>query len=83
MLHPSYNDLIHAINAGQESEDQKVKSRYSVVIAASKRARQLIGGAEPMIREDGRKPLSMAIDEIYQQKVTIAGEDDLADDEQA
>lgn len=83
MLHPSYNDLIKAINRGQESEDQKVKSRYSVVIASSKRARQLIAGAEAYEKDGGRKPLSIAIDEIYNNKVTIAGEDDLADDANA
>lgn len=81
MLHPSYNDLIKAMNEGQESGEQKVKSRYSVVIASSKRARQLIDGAEPFVKDDGRKPLSIAIEEIYNKKVTIAGEDDLADDE--
>lgn len=81
MLHPSYNDLIKAINQNQENEDQKVKSRYSVVIAASKRARQLIAGAEPYVRDDGRKPLSIAVDEIHEGLVTIVGDDDLAEEE--
>lgn len=50
MLHPSYTDLINAVNSGAESENEPVvQSRYSIVIATAKRARQLIGGEEPMI----------------------------------
>lgn len=75
MLHPTYNDLMEAANrnvpAGQEPV---VKSRYSIVIAAAKRARQLIEGAPALIYEKGRKPLSIAVDELYQGKVQILGE---------
>ena len=46
MLHPSYTDLIEAVNSGVEPGEQPVvQSRYSIVIAAAKRARQLIAGA--------------------------------------
>ena len=45
MLHPSYTDLINVVNSDIEPGEQPVvQSRYSIVIAASKRARQLIGG---------------------------------------
>ena len=41
MLHPSYTDLIEAVNSGVEPGEQPVvQSRYSIVIAAAKRARQ-------------------------------------------
>ena len=40
-------------------------SRYSVVLATSKRARQLIAGREPMVPSAGKKPLSIAVEEIY------------------
>ena len=49
-----------------------LKSRYSVVIAAAKRARQLIDGDEPMVfgyTED--KPLSTAVAEIEKGKIKI------------
>ncbi len=72
MLHPSYTDLMDAVNSEVENGEQPiVQSRYSIVMAASKRARQLVDGAEPLVDEPDSKPLSTAIDEIYSQKVTI------------
>ena len=82
MLHPSYHDLIQAVNSGVEpGEEPVVQSRYSIVIAAAKRARQLIAGEDAMVPSAGRKPLSVAVDELYRQKVRIVSEDDTADDE--
>ncbi len=81
MLHPSYHDLIEAVNSGVEpGEEPVVQSRYSIVIAAAKRARQLIAGEEPLTENAGKKPLSVAVDELYHQKVKIVSEDDTADD---
>lgn len=73
MLHPSYTDLIDAVNSNVEPGEQPVvQSRYSIVIAAAKRARQIIGGDEPLISgAAGKKPLSAAVQELYEQKVTI------------
>ena len=84
MLHPSYTDLINVVNSDVEAgEHQVVQSRYSIVIAASKRARQLIDGAEPLVSgAAGKKPLSIAIDELYQQKVKILPEDEAAEKEE-
>ena len=80
MLRPSYNDLINSANKySGHPERPTVQSRYSIVIAAAKRARQLIDGDEPLVDPKGRKPLSIAIDEIYQGKVQILSEDDTAD----
>ena len=63
MLHPSYTDLIEAVNSDVEPGEQPVvQSRYSIVIASAKRARQIIGGAEPLVpNAAGKKPLSIAI----------------------
>ena len=58
-----------------------VNSRYSIVIATAKRARQIIGGEESLVESEGRKPLSVAIDELYQSKVKIVSEDDISEDE--
>lgn len=64
MLHPSYTDLINVVNSDIEPGEQPVvQSRYSIVIAASRRARQLIAGEDPMVAgAAGKKPLSIAID---------------------
>lgn len=82
MLHPSYTDLIEAVNRGVEPGEQPVvQSRYSIVIAAAKRARQIVGGAEPFIAGTaGKKPLSTAVQELYEQKVSILPEEEDAED---
>ena len=50
MLHPSYTDLINVVNSDIEPGEQPVvQSLYSIVIAASRRARQIIGGEDPMV----------------------------------
>ena len=42
MLHPSYTDLMKVVNQDVEEGDTKiVNSRYSIVLATAKRARQL------------------------------------------
>ena len=78
MLHPSYTDLIEAVNKDvEENEAQAVNSRYSIVMAAAKRAREIIDGSEPMVPvKTVDKPLSVAIDEMNQSKIKIAGEDE-------
>lgn len=78
MLHPSYTDLMKVVNKDvEEGETKGVNSRYSIVMATAKRAREIIDGAEPLVRtKDGEKPLSIAIDELNQGKVTIVGEDE-------
>ena len=41
MLHPSYTDLMKVVNQDVEEGDTKiVNSRYSIVLATAKRARQ-------------------------------------------
>ena len=77
MLHPSYTDLINAVNSDVEPGEQPVvQSRYSIVIATAKRARQLVDGETAAVPSAGRKPLSIAIDELYKGKVKIVGEDE-------
>ena len=47
------------------------------MIATAKRARQLIGGEEPMIGGSyGKKPLSVAVEELYEQRVKILSEEE-------
>lgn len=76
MLHPSYTDLINVVNKEVEQGEQPVvQSRYSIVIATAKRARQLIAGEEAEVRIKSKKPLSIAIDELYKSKVKIVSDD--------
>ncbi len=65
MLHPSYSDLMTVINA--RNDDVNLKSRYSVIIAAAKRARQLV--EEKNILD--KKAISVSVDELYQGKIDI------------
>ena len=61
----------------EEGEAPVVQSRYSIVIATAKRARQLISGAEPLVEDaEGKKPLSIAVEELYSGKIKILGEDE-------
>lgn len=84
MIHPSYSELIEAINANSEDDDNTMmlNSRYSLVLATSKRARQIIAGAEPLVSGTPvNKPLSIAIDELYKGKVKIVAEEETAEEE--
>ena len=76
MIHPSYVELMKVVNDGVEiGEEPVVNSRYSIVIAAAKRARKINAGDEPM---GGKrvcpKPLSIAVEELYEGKVKILPE---------
>ena len=77
MLHPSYTDLMEVVNSEVEPGEQPVvQSRYSIVMATSKRARQIIAGAEQLVPAKGKKPLSIAVDELYSGVVKIVGDDE-------
>lgn len=77
MIHPSYSELMQVVNKDTEiDEPPVVNSRYSIVLATSKRARQIIAGDTPLVPYvSGKKPLSLAIDELYEGKVKIVAED--------
>ena len=76
MLHPSYTDLMKVVNKDvEEGETKVVNSRYSIVMATAKRAREIIDGAMPLVdTKEGEKPLSIAIDELNQSKISIIAE---------
>ena len=76
MIHPSYTELMKVVNSEVEpGEVPVVNSRYSIVMATSKRARQIIAGEEPVVPAKGRKPLSIAVDELNQGKIKIMGDE--------
>ena len=84
MIHPSYVEMIDRINDEQNSDREEaplVTSRYSIVLATARRARQLIAGAAPLIpdrdrNDKERKSLSVAVDELYAGKVHILRQDE-------
>lgn len=72
MIHPSYVELMHAVNKESEPDEPIVKSRYSIVTAAAKRARQLIDHADTKVEDtEDRKPLSIAVEELNEGSVKI------------
>ena len=55
---------------------EKVDCRYTLVVEASKRARQLVDGAQPLI---DMKPLKIAVEEINRGLLTYQRDPDLED----
>lgn len=78
MIHPSYIELMKVVNDGVEiGEEPVVNSRYSIVLATAKRARQLINGADSFVdRPKCNKPLSIAVEELYNGDVKIVTDDE-------
>lgn len=81
MLHPSYKELMQITNENSETGEPILKSRYSVVMGASKRARQIVAADNKLIEEgvvsasDPRpKALSRAIKELDNGDVAILAE---------
>ena len=76
MLHPSYTDLLEVVNSDTEQgEPPLVNSRYSIVMATAKRARQLIGGQQALVPSRGKKALSVAVQELNEGKIRIVGDE--------
>ncbi|SFJ62013.1 DNA-directed RNA polymerase subunit omega [Thermoflavimicrobium dichotomicum] len=53
MLYPSIDKLM-----------TKADSKYSLVVLAAKRARQLLDGAEPQLKPKSKKHVGVALEEI-------------------
>lgn len=49
----------------------QVDSRFQLVVATAKRARQLSAGSEPLTKKDEPSPVSLAADEIAEGKVKV------------
>ncbi len=82
MLHPSYKEMIERMNDTKSEGDVEIQSRYSLVIAAAKRARQINSGSEPLVDVSGKeKNLSMAVDELFAGKVHIIENSDASSDD--
>ena len=80
MIHPSYVELMEKVNENVEvGEEPVVNSRYSIVCATAKRAREIIDGAEPMNvkNADKKKALSIAVEELYNGDLKILSEEEI------
>ena len=55
---------------------KKVDCRYTLAVEAAKRAREIIGGAAPLIDTKETKPLSIAIEEINRGLITYSRNED-------
>mgnify|MGYP002509233138 CR=1 FL=1 len=77
MIHPSYVELMEVVNNDVViGEEPVVNSRYAIVIAAAKRARQIIDGAETMVvKPKCNKPLSIAVEEIMNSDVKLIADE--------
>jgi DNA-directed RNA polymerase subunit omega len=60
MLKPSLDELT-----------RRVDSKYALVVAAAKRARELMDGAMPMVEAEGSKPVTIALEEIAEGRLEI------------
>ena len=71
MLQPSYSELMDKLNE-LNGEQNQINSRYSIVIAVAKRARQINDGKEILIENaDNKKAVSIAVDELYNGKFKL------------
>lgn len=82
MLHPSYTDLIKLANEGADEDNPLIVSRYSIVHATAKRARQIVDdrkseeanqAADAKKKGVDKKALSVAVEEIENGEVKILG----------
>lgn len=48
----------------------KVDSRYTLVVETAKRARQLVDGAHKLTKCSSEKPVTVALNEINEDKIT-------------
>ncbi|MDR1663411.1 MAG: DNA-directed RNA polymerase subunit omega [Clostridiales bacterium] len=78
MLRPSYSELMDTINEGK-LVDSKITSRYTIVLAAAKRARQIIDGANPLTYAPTDRAVSIAVREMSEGKLVINVKEDMLD----
>ena len=78
MLRPSYSELMDAVMQ-EETLDPRVVSRYTLVLAAAKRARQITDGSPPLTYAPTDRAVSIAVKELHEGKLKIRVEANLLD----
>ena len=83
MLRPSYSELMNLLNETETGEnDNEITSRYTIVMAVAKRARQIIEGSETLEKATTDKAVSVAVAEMASGKLSVtssASSDDARD----
>lgn len=57
------------INPSIVSLLEKVDNRYSLVVVAARRARQIVDGDKTLVEIESTKPVTIAINEINERKI--------------
>jgi len=78
VLRPSYSELIDIVN-NDKSADSEITSRYTIVLAVAKRARQIIEGAGSVVSVPTDRAVSTAVKELAGGKLRIKLEKEDAD----
>lgn len=60
MIHPSLDVLVN-----------KVDSKYTLVVLAAKRAREIMEGTQPLVDSKSNKPVTVALEEVADNKVVF------------
>ena len=76
MLTPSYSELMEVVRQNGKL-DPRVASRYTVVLAAAKRARQITEGAEPLTYAPTDRAVSIAVKEMNEGKLRVSVQEEL------
>lgn len=59
MIHPSLDVLV-----------TKVDSKYTLVVLAAKRAREIMDGSNPLVESKSNKQVTIALEEVAQDKIS-------------
>jgi len=59
MIHPSLDVLV-----------KKVDSKYTLVVLAAKRAREILNGTTPLVDSKSNKQVTIALEEIASDKIS-------------
>lgn len=59
MLNPSFRQL-----------SEKGDSRYTLAMLIAKRARKIVDGSKPLVETSSKKPVSIALEEILDDKIS-------------
>ena len=78
MLRPSYSELMETLNSAA-GIDNKITSRYAIVIAAAKRSRQIIDGSQTFALTPTDKAVSIAVNEMADGRVKIRPDENVAE----
>ena len=64
IVKPTVNELL-----------EHVENRYALVIATSKRAREIAKGDDPLISTQEKSPVTIAANEIVEGRISVSGQE--------